>query len=309
MALIQCPECGKEISDRAAACIHCGCPVSAMKTEAEKPAVNIAAMPETLKEFFDRSAAAQTVKTAPVKPVPKELPEMKLLPGIITQFVEKACGMAGCAGFLALLAVLVDLLRGYGLEPEGLGIAALGMGGGYLLALLLQAMRFQHAKRFLQKNGYEDSIRYDTPSLINSMNAYGLYGSRAMARYIKRLNPVAGNELEAAMKSMRDKKRKEYLGYLPYLAVLAVIFVLIFHFDWMLPSETMCLIIMHLATLAVLGVYGYKKGIALWLVVAAAALFALALYANYMEELWYHILICAVAAFAGMCIGIKMRKK
>ena len=27
MALIKCPECGKEISDRASACIHCGCPL------------------------------------------------------------------------------------------------------------------------------------------------------------------------------------------------------------------------------------------------------------------------------------------
>ncbi len=30
MALISCPECGREISDRATACPHCGCPVSAM---------------------------------------------------------------------------------------------------------------------------------------------------------------------------------------------------------------------------------------------------------------------------------------
>ena len=28
MALIKCPECGKEISDRAQACIHCGCPIA-----------------------------------------------------------------------------------------------------------------------------------------------------------------------------------------------------------------------------------------------------------------------------------------
>ncbi|MBO4327126.1 MAG: zinc ribbon domain-containing protein [Clostridia bacterium] len=27
MALIKCPECGKEISDRAKACINCGCPI------------------------------------------------------------------------------------------------------------------------------------------------------------------------------------------------------------------------------------------------------------------------------------------
>lgn len=27
MALIKCPECGKEISDLAIACVHCGCPI------------------------------------------------------------------------------------------------------------------------------------------------------------------------------------------------------------------------------------------------------------------------------------------
>lgn len=27
MALIKCPECGKEISNKAKACIHCGCPL------------------------------------------------------------------------------------------------------------------------------------------------------------------------------------------------------------------------------------------------------------------------------------------
>ena len=28
MALITCPECGKQISDRSAQCIHCGCPIT-----------------------------------------------------------------------------------------------------------------------------------------------------------------------------------------------------------------------------------------------------------------------------------------
>ena len=27
MALIKCPECGKEISDQSKSCIHCGCPL------------------------------------------------------------------------------------------------------------------------------------------------------------------------------------------------------------------------------------------------------------------------------------------
>ena len=28
MALIKCPECGKEVSDKAQSCINCGCPLA-----------------------------------------------------------------------------------------------------------------------------------------------------------------------------------------------------------------------------------------------------------------------------------------
>ena len=33
MALIKCPECGKEISDKAKNCIHCGYPIQDLKYE------------------------------------------------------------------------------------------------------------------------------------------------------------------------------------------------------------------------------------------------------------------------------------
>ena len=31
MAFVKCPECGKEISDKATVCIHCGCPIEKEK--------------------------------------------------------------------------------------------------------------------------------------------------------------------------------------------------------------------------------------------------------------------------------------
>jgi len=37
MALINCPECNKEISDKATTCPHCGCPLEAQSTPAKKP--------------------------------------------------------------------------------------------------------------------------------------------------------------------------------------------------------------------------------------------------------------------------------
>lgn len=35
MSLIKCPECGKEISDKANVCIHCGCPLEEQSNKYE----------------------------------------------------------------------------------------------------------------------------------------------------------------------------------------------------------------------------------------------------------------------------------
>ena len=40
MALIKCPECGGQVSDKAPACIHCGCPLPS-NTASKKFYVNI----------------------------------------------------------------------------------------------------------------------------------------------------------------------------------------------------------------------------------------------------------------------------
>lgn len=40
MALIQCPECKREISDKAAACPQCGCPQSEFHLSNELPALS-----------------------------------------------------------------------------------------------------------------------------------------------------------------------------------------------------------------------------------------------------------------------------
>lgn len=51
MALIQCSECGREVSDKAGACPQCGNPIAALATplrteaEEERPAVAIASAP------------------------------------------------------------------------------------------------------------------------------------------------------------------------------------------------------------------------------------------------------------------------
>ena len=63
MALIKCEECGREISDKAAACIHCGCPIS----KSDSVNSNNTERKEFVKkqstnEFFDKNTGRLTVE-------------------------------------------------------------------------------------------------------------------------------------------------------------------------------------------------------------------------------------------------------
>ena len=61
MALIECSECGEEISDKAEACVHCGCPMYSILTEA-----TVLPKTKSKKPCFDRAYPSTEVnKTEP----------------------------------------------------------------------------------------------------------------------------------------------------------------------------------------------------------------------------------------------------
>lgn len=41
MALINCPECGKQISNKAGSCPNCGCPINKVEIETEQDRINV----------------------------------------------------------------------------------------------------------------------------------------------------------------------------------------------------------------------------------------------------------------------------
>lgn len=77
MALIKCPECGKEISDKAENCIHCGYPIASLDKEKyatdqytvilESPGVNRVKIIKIVREItgIDLKAAKEAVENVP----------------------------------------------------------------------------------------------------------------------------------------------------------------------------------------------------------------------------------------------------
>jgi len=337
MALIKCPECGKEISDKAPACINCGCPVSAMKAEPAKPAAgaaNLSNLNETFGQFFGnqanqpQSASAKPapakpapvkteparpaqVRTAPAKTVPPVAPEVRMFRGIIISILDKCCGICGMAGFLAVGSLVVGLLSGEHIDGDFFRISFLGIPAALVLQWLSNLLTFFHYKKFLRKEGCIGSIRNETAPYTNSLNAFRLYPSMLMARYLKWLNPNVGNELVAAVKKVSAERWKKRFGYLPYLLILMAVYYLLPRLEmemYLLPYES-SLIICHVVTLVVMAVFGRKKELTLGLIVTIGVLFTPTIYAYYfIDEMWYHILICAAAALVGALIGGWRRK-
>ena len=306
MALIKCTECGKEISDKAVCCVNCGCPVSAMKKEPEKQSKPIE-YDAVFGEFFTKKTSQ---KAAPVKTVPTQCPDMRMFPGIIVSILDKFCGICGLAGFLAVGGLMVSLLSGEYINADFMEISFLGIPAALVCSWLKIFIEFSQVKKFLKKNGYEHSIRNDTPQWTNAINAYKLYPSMLMANYLKKLNPTIGNALVDAVKKNTAKKRAKRLRYVPYLLILAAVYYLLPRFEavLMLPYES-SLIICHLVTVVVMALFGCKKEFVLGLVVVVTVIFAPTIFAYFYSDMWYHILICAAAAFVGMLLGVRFLKK
>lgn len=81
MALIKCPECGKEISDKAPACIHCGYPLRELKSESTpvSPAAQIEPQPvSTMKQVVIASKSNSVTNKLSVIRVVREITGMDL---------------------------------------------------------------------------------------------------------------------------------------------------------------------------------------------------------------------------------------
>lgn len=65
--LIKCPECGKEISDKAEACPHCGCPIpheEAKKEETKSEPVELEAVTDNYNQFDEKQREVRRLEAS-----------------------------------------------------------------------------------------------------------------------------------------------------------------------------------------------------------------------------------------------------
>jgi len=82
MALINCPECNKEVSDKASACIHCGYP---LEERAEK---NDEYYRKILEELEQSDTKCPICGSTQIQAVPRK---WSLATGFLTNKVDRVC--------------------------------------------------------------------------------------------------------------------------------------------------------------------------------------------------------------------------
>ena len=112
MALIACHECGKEISDQAEACPHCGAPVK----KPEPPKVEDMT-PEELNELAEQ----QRMKMMGIKPKSN----LEAMAGGTAKAAAGAYG-AGCS-LMTLLSFVFGLVMVFVFPPLGIVLVLLGI--------------------------------------------------------------------------------------------------------------------------------------------------------------------------------------
>ncbi len=123
MAIIKCPECGKEVSDKAKVCIHCGAPL----TE-------------------DRRAADKTESAESIRPMTKREKNIALQKELRKDPIYFACEIISCVGIILLLiGIFVEVNFQMNYDTSGLtnaGVNALRQLAGteYSIPLIIAGL-------------------------------------------------------------------------------------------------------------------------------------------------------------------------
>ena len=100
MAMIKCPECGKDMSDKAAACPNCGCPIEDIKARISEIEAEKAEKERAKKEEKKAKEVAEEIKRQQKEEAKKAItPEMKKKRVIVVGTIVVVAAVAGILGW------------------------------------------------------------------------------------------------------------------------------------------------------------------------------------------------------------------
>ena len=181
MALIKCSECGKEISDKATNCVHCGCPIPSSPTN---------------NDVGNKKPSRGTVSSEEAIVLLK-----KYKPNFLVRLF-KSQGFSGFLGkFIGMTIVFVVGGRFTDVDTE---VILPILGACFVLLWLGSLYPLVHLKGYCRRRHIDEAIRKDTGYMNVAINAFNALPTKKTLAYIKKLNPAAAQEIE---RQLAEKKK------------------------------------------------------------------------------------------------------
>jgi len=180
--LIKCPECGKEISNQAAACTHCGCPIPSshiIRFAGRRKQPNGATSGET-----PREKAISLLRNYE--------------PNFLVRFFK--------SGFISkFIGMTIAFIAAGRFGDADMEIIMPILGGCIVLLWLGSLYPMVHFKGYCRKHHIDKVIRADTGYMNVAINAFNALPTKKTLAYIRKLNPAAAQEIE---RQLAEKKKK-----------------------------------------------------------------------------------------------------
>lgn len=244
MALIKCCECGKEISDKAAVCVNCGCPVSETISKNEADATLKSIMDDLFSNSGQQDPGTrqqipvsslfpnQATTPAPAQsPAPAPFAAPAATPAAAPAPAPKATAGPNISSAEAVNAIkayqpnqFVQFLKSrrfwtlaflyvgviiYMLFEDGIYMASVAAGGlaPFFLPIIIAHLLypFRHIRKYFESEGIDEAIRRGG-SLNPAIAAYNAMPTKRMVNYIKSLNASVGAELERQIAANKAAK-------------------------------------------------------------------------------------------------------
>lgn len=181
MALIKCSECGKKVSDKAASCVHCGCPIPSSPVgspvQSKKPS---------------HAAVSREEAIALLK---------NYKPNFLVRFFQNQGFSGFLSKFISMTIVFVvggrfaDIDMEFILPVIGVCFGLLWLGGLYPSI---------HLKCYCRRHHINEAIRKDTGYMNVAINAFNILPNKKTLAYIRKLNPAAAKEID---RQLAEKKK------------------------------------------------------------------------------------------------------
>ena len=182
MALIKCSECGKEISDKATNCVHCGCPIPSSQNNSN------AEVKKRLHGAISSEEAITLLK--------------KYRPNFLVRLFKKQ----GFSGFLSkFISLTIVFIVGGRFGDVDMEVILPILGVCVVLLFLGSLYPLAHFKGYCRRHHIDESIRKDTGYMNIAISAYNVLPSKKMLSYIRGLNLEAAQEIERQLAARKKK--------------------------------------------------------------------------------------------------------